>query len=447
MLLYDFVKNSINNVSLKYPMFFSITMVLIANAFNNLFTFIAEIFLAKKFGPETFGIFSLSVSIMMIVYMLSDMGFNLTMVRFFNLYSNSRKKQNQLFTTLLLVKFIIMIALCVLAIPLGTQLTKLFRLTYGQKTLFILAVASGGILSLWMYLQNLIQSLKQFSKLASFITLYGLVRIFFFAIMLLTSGATLLPINALGSIYTLPSIVVTAMGLILYAGYLFASGVPAFTEIKSILIQSLNYSKWVVISGICYSFNYRIVQFILGTLSTQKELGYFSAGLVFTVAFITLNYAVKTVFFPYVTEMDKITDINQHFIRLKKTLPYYAFLVITGIILLSLVQVAFLGKHYSNALIVFWITSTSLAASIFMGLISMLLHTLMHPEIDAFVNIARLIVVGILSYLFIPLYGAIGGAVAYSISLLLGDIYLVVKVKQLLNQKIKNSLTSIIEGP
>lgn len=434
------MKNLVNNTLLKHSKFLSIVIVLIANALNNLLTFIAEIYLAKKFGPETFGIFSLSVSVMMVVYMLSDLGFNLTMVRFFNLYSNNKKQQNQLLTTLLLFRLTITATLLVLALPAGIELTKIFAISYEQRGLFALAVTSGGILSLWMYWQNLVQSYKHFSKLAIFIILYGFIRITFFISILFVSGDSMSTAHALGSLYTLPSVIVTTIGLLLSYEVLFASGIPGFAEMKAVIKQALKYSKWVAIAGICYSFNYRIIQFFLGVLSNQKELGIFSAGFIFTTAFTTLNFAVKTVFFPYVTEMDKNSSIEQHFIKLNKILPYYVIFAVIGIILLSLVQAIFLDNRYSTSLVVFWITSIALAASIFMGLVSMLLHTLMHPEIDALVNIVRLCVASLLSYILIPCYGAIGGAIAYAIPLLFGDVYLVLKVKQLLKKVTIQSL-------
>ncbi|MGB3479108.1 MAG: oligosaccharide flippase family protein [bacterium] len=437
-MLIQKISDSVKKIVAEHPKLFSVFILLCANVFNNLFTFIANLILARKFGPEYFGVFSLATSVMMVAYMIADMGFNLTMVRYFNLYTGNKKQQNQLLSSLLLLRFSLVLAFFALSPLLGIQLSIAFKLNNSYIILFALAISSGGLLSLWMYLQNFLQAHKQFSKLAVYIVVYGILRIACFLYIYLTLNKQITPFVAIESLYSIPVFIVIIIGLLPIVRYLFTNGLPSISIVKGFLRQALKYSKWVAISGICYGFIYRVVQFLLALLSTQQELGILSAGFIFTVAFATLNVAVKTVFFPYVTGLQKIDDIGRHLSRLKRILPYYIIIVIVGIAFLSIIQMVFLDMRYTYALPVFWISSIALASTVFMGLISMLLHTLMRPEIDAFVNIVRLIVVGILTYFLVPLWGAIGGAVAYSSVLLLGEVYLVLKVRCLLQEKIRN---------
>lgn len=443
LLLFNNIRNRIKTISKDHPKFYSVFILLCANVFNNLFTFVANLIFAKKFGPEYFGIFSLAISVMMIAYMIADMGFNLTMVRYFNLHAKDPKQQQQLLSSLLLLRLLLIIAFFLLAPLIGIQLIHGFKLSHAHVFLFSLAIASGGILSLWMYLQNFMQAHKQFAKLATYLFLYGVFRIACFGITYVALSKQLTADIAVGTLYTLPVVIIILIGLLPIIHYLFARGFPSVITASKIIKQALKYSKWVAISGICYGFLYRFVQVILATLSTQQELGILSAGFIFTVAFTTLNVAIKTVFFPYITGLSKIHDIGKHFSRLKKVLPYYILLVIVGIAFLSLIQLLFLDERYRHALPVFWISSAGLASTVFLGLISMLLHTLMRPEIDASVNIVRLIAVGILAYFLVPIWGAIGGAISYTAVLLLGEIYLILQVKYLLHKKYRNEIQNI----
>jgi O-antigen/teichoic acid export membrane protein len=98
-----------------------------------------------------------------------------------------------------------------------------------------------------------------------------------------------------------------------------------------------------------------------------------------------------------------------------------------------LIQVFFLGDEYTTALPVFLITAFALTMTIYFGLASMLVHTLMRPEIDAYTNIGRLLCSAVVAFFLAPSLGAIGGALSYAIPLIVGEILMVLYVKRLLN--------------
>jgi O-antigen/teichoic acid export membrane protein len=395
-------------------------------------TFIANILLARKFGPVEFGIFSLAISVMMVVNLIADLGLNLTMVRYFNLYREEARKQHLLVASLLILRFSLIVAIAVVAVPVGMLLASVFGLSGPYVLLLSLAIVAGGLLSLWVYLQNYLQANKRFRKLAGYIFSYGLFRILFFYIMYLLYIKQPTPSGALSALYIIPVAVVIVLGVLPLVRRILAGRLPSRNVIKEYVLAAIKYSKWVAISGICNSLIYRAVQFVLASRASKYELGILSAGFVFTVAFATLNYAVRAVFFPYITSLERIEDVGRHLSNVRKILPYYVALIVCGIIVLMIVQIYFLGEEYVHALPVFLISSTALAFTIFMGMISMLLHTFMRPEIDAFVNIARLLAATILAFSLTPILGALGGAVAYSIPLILGEIYIALTVRKLI---------------
>jgi O-antigen/teichoic acid export membrane protein len=163
-------------------------------------------------------------------------------------------------------------------------------------------------------------------------------------------------------------------------------------------------------------------------------LGIFSAGFVFTLAFWPINTAIRTVLFPYVTAYGN-KDMKKHLERVKKLFPYYLVLVAISIGCLAVIQVVFLGEEYSRALPVFLITSSSLTLMVFLGLVSMLVHTLMRPQIDAYTNIGRLISSSVLVYILAPSMGAIGGALSYALPLVLGEVLMVLYVRKLVYER------------
>lgn len=406
-----------------------------ANVFNNLVVFLINIIVARKFGPDNFGIFSLAVSVMVAINLIVDIGINLTVVRFHNLYSGDEERQDVLLLSLLIWKVSAVFALILISLPLGILATRVFGLHQSHTVLFSLSVASAGIFGLWLFFQSYLQARKRFKKLAVYIALCAFLRLIcFLSILIWLVSSINLPL-AFGSIYTGPLLIATGVGLFPVVIYLFKRGAPGFSIIKSNMLEILQYSKWVAIAGLCNSLIYRGVQFVLAIQTSKFELGIFSAGFVFTLAFTPLNVAVRTVFFPHVTAYKDKRDMIQHLGRMKKVFPYYVVFVIVSICCLAAIQIIFLGDQYAKALPVFLITSVALSFCIFMGLASMLVHTLMHPEIDAFTNIGRLIVSSLLVYLLAPSLGAIGGAFSYALPLVVGEILMVLYVRKAVNER------------
>ena len=406
-----------------------------ANIFNNLVVFLINIIVARKFGPDNFGIFSLAVSTMVTINLIVDMGINLTIVRFHNLYSGDEERQDLLLLSLLIWKVSAVVGLILLSLPLATLATRVFVLDQSHTLLFSLSVASAGIFGIWLFFQSYLQARKRFKKLAVYIVFCAFLRLVCFLIIFtLLASSVNLP-SAFGSIYTGPLLIAAGVGLLPVMIYLFKRRIPRLSIVKKNILEIIQYSKWVAIAGLCNSLIYRGVQFILAIQTSKFELGIFSAGFVFTLAFTPLNVAVRTVFFPHVTAYKDKKEMIQHFARMKKVLPYYIVFVIAGICCLAAIQVIFLGEQYARALPVFLTTSVALSFSIFMGLASMLVHILMHPEIDAFTNVGRLVVSSFLVYLLAPSLGAIGGAFSYALPLVIGEILMVLYVRKLIHDR------------
>ncbi len=413
----------------------SIFFLIGANIFNNLSVFLINIIVARRFGPDNFGIFSIAVSVMVVINLIADLGINLTVVRFYNLYSADKERQDVLLLSLLIWKVSAVIALILISLPLGFMATKIFGLHESHRALFSLSAASAGIFGLWLYFQSYLQAHKRFKKLAIYIAFCAFLRLicFFIIYSWLISSITL-PLT-FGSIYTAPLLIAIGVGLAPVMIYLLKRGVPRLSVIKSNLLEILRYGKWVAIAGLCNSFIYRGVQFILATRTSRYEVGIFSAGFIFTLAFAPFNAAIRTVFFPHVIAYKDNKDMIRHFNRMKKVLPYYIVFVIISICCLAAIQGIFLGDQYRTALPVFLITSFALTMTIFFGLASMLVHTLMRPEIDAYTNIGRFIISSILVYLLAPSLGAIGGAFSYAVPLVLGEILMVLYVRKLIYER------------
>jgi O-antigen/teichoic acid export membrane protein len=92
--------------------------------------------------------------------------------------------------------------------------------------------------------------------------------------------------------------------------------------------------------------------------------------------------------------------------------------------ILATLQWFVLGEEYRSALPVFLVTSSAVSVSVFLGLGTMLVHTMMKPHIDAFVNAARLGVMVLLALILVPSMRALGAAIAYAVPVMAGELWM-----------------------
>jgi len=395
--------------SLKGPLFY----VTFATFINNFVSFAIQIAAARALEVQEFGIFSLAISVVFLTEIIGEFGLNLATIRLFNKYNEDPKKQEILLGSVFIFKSGIFICLLLFSLPISQLFA--YRLVGGENknwTLFGVALVTGGLLFFWTYLQSLFQCYRQFNKLATYIILYsGLRLVTLVIIYTLIGGGSL---TWLLSIYTIPTFILFVLGIIPIVKKLGVLSIIGSQASISILKEALGYSKWVALSGIAYTAMLYLVRFILAARTSIEEVGIFSAGMTFTIVFTNLNTAIRAVFFPKVTSFERREEIKRYLSRLSKIAPYYAMLALLGIACLGFLQWAVLGEKYRQALPVFLVTAVAFAISVFISTQTMLLHTMMRPDMEAKVDILSLIILTILTYFVASYFGAFGCAFLYS---------------------------------
>lgn len=409
-------------LSLSRRQIVPIASVTIATATNNLVGFIVNIVAARKLGAEEFGVFSLAFSVATLTGTIGDFGLNLTMVRLFNKYRAKTEKQELVLASTLSFKLLLFLILAIVCLPLGNLLARGLGIGMENSELFAIALITGGILFFWTYLQSFLQSHRSFRQLTRYILAYAGLRVA--CLIVAYNLFPKSPLIWLVATYTIPVAILILFGVLPKAYKLIPITFRQPRENFSILAEALHYSKWVALSSIAYASLLNVLRFILAVRASTAEVGIFSAGITFTMAFSMLNQAMRAVLFPQVTAFEGPGQMKGYLKRLKQLAPYYFVLAILGIGALGVFQWFVLGAEYRAALPVFLITVSVLSLTLFLGLGTMLVHTMMKPQIDAWVNIGRLGIMIAMAFLLIPYFQALGAAIAYAVPLLIGEIWM-----------------------
>jgi len=401
--------------------------VTVATFINNFASFVVQVAAARVLGVREFGVLSLAFSATLLTGAIGEFGLNLATIRLFNKYKGDAERQNMLLGSVLAFKTAIFVSLLAISIPIGRFLAYRLSGDSGNWVLFAVALVTGGLLFFWTYLQSLFQCYRQYNRLAAYIMLYSGLRFVALAAAHTITGSDSL--TWLLATYTLPTATLFIVGLIPMAGRLLSLSILAPQSGITALKEVISYSKWVALSGIAYMVMPHAVRFILATRASITEVGIFSAGMTFAVAFTTLNTAIRTVLFPQVTALEGREQMGRYLGRLARIAPYYAILAVLGIACLGSLQWFVLGEEYRQALPVFLVTAGAFAAVIFLGLGTMLVHTMMRPQIDAWVNVVRLGLTVLLASILVPSFHALGAAVAYAAPVLIGEIWMLLYIK------------------
>ncbi|GEM90768.1 hypothetical protein ODE01S_22020 [Oceanithermus desulfurans NBRC 100063] len=408
-----------------------VVWVTAATAFNNLLAFVVNVVAARMLGAEGYGVFALAFAVATLVGLLGDLGFNLSMVRLFNKYQSEPEKQSMLLGVALGVKGMLFLLLAVALWPLSKLLALRLVADYTSNWLMATALLTGGLLFLWTYLQSYLQAYRAFKWLTTCIIIYSGLRLVGLPIAYIYFPRD--PLAWLVTTYTAPVLVLALFG-VAPKGYKAISSLLKQPDARSAMLKELlKYSKWVALSGIAYTSMPYVVRFILATRASVEDVGIFSAGMAFTAAFSTLNTAVRAVLFPQVTALEGREAIERYIGRLVRMAPYYAGFAVLGIVGLGALQWAVLGEEYRLALPVFLVTSSAFATVVFLSLGTMLVHTMMRPEAEAYIELIRLCLVTLGSILVAP-SGAIGVAVVLALFMVGGTLAKLLMVRRWINE-------------
>lgn len=394
------------------------SLIFLANVVNNGTNFIANIIIARMFGHEVFGLFSIAVNIALTTLTLSEFGMNLTMVRLYKLHDDNPARAKAIILWNYYFKWSMLLLLTVIAILLSRTLSDALMKRHDKALLVAMALIGGGVLGLWSYLKAFFQSKNLFNKIASLTFFYAFLRLIFLAVFV---GFSLNPVTELifSGVYLIPVFLTLLLGFYLINGTLNSAYI-----VKKDLFEAgkeiISYSKWVAISAIAYSLFQRVIIFMAATYTDMTQVALVSAGFVFTGIISLINDSARQVLFPKIAQL-KLTDLLDYKKRIYKITPLYFIISIMLIGILSIVMIYTLGSKYQESLPIFWISGMGMLITTGIGFYTISIHTLQKPHIEAYINVGRLLILLIVLFL-LKTYGIMSMVWAYSIIIVLGEI-------------------------
>lgn len=393
-----------------------VTAATVANQFVG---FLGQILAARLLGAGDFGTLSLGISVLIVIVAFGELGINLSTVRLFNKYAQLEDAGGVLLGSVLVIKGVIACGLVVAGVVVSFS-------SWGP--VYALGAATAGLVLLWTFFQTLLQCYRQYETMARYIALYSALRVG--CLVATYAAASRHPVAWLLALYTLPTGAVLGVGLVPRVGRLISAAMAAPKKARGLLRELVKYTSWVALASSAYVAMPYLLRFIVVHKASLEEVGVFSAGMAFTMALGTVNGALRAVLFPEVTAFRGDSEVRTYLGGLARGVRYFAPVAAVGIGALAIAQPWILGPGYGGAVPVFMVTAIGLTLVAYLGLATIVVHTMMKPHLDAWVNVGRVLGMILMAWSLVPRFGALGAGFAYVVPLFLGEVWLLRRVRR-----------------
>lgn len=395
-----------------------------SNVFNNAVTFLTGLMIAAIVTAESFGVYSVAVNTVMTILPFSELGLGISIVRFYNHYTDEDEKSRALQAGMS-IKLVISALLIILSFPLGWLLSSVLSPNHSIVLELALAVICASALGMWSFVRTLYQARQDYKHYAGLTLRYGMIRLFFVAILSAMSAND--PIYYLSALFLAGPLGVTAWAFYSLFGQIgFRMGGQIRDEIKTLL----SYGKWVLMGSVLYPLSFTLPLFILMRLQGAGATATYALALMFVAVIGPLNDAMRAFILPKVSGFQENLDVHEYIARVMRFAIPYGFGLIVLMSVTATVYELLLRHKYPDGLFAVELLMSASGLAVFGGIINSVAHYFGLPHFDAWINVGRVVFVAITSVIAIPYFGVVGAAIGPAVAAVVGEIVMFVLVSR-----------------
>lgn len=399
----------------------------IGTALNGVLGAIFYILIARFLGPSDFGLIIVSIAILTMIADIVDFGTNTGLVRYVSANLNSQEALKYLKLGLIF-KLIIWSLVLIIGFLSSPYVAKIiFNKPELITSLRMVMIGVGGAL-LFSYATSSLQAFQKYF-IWSFVNIStNLLRLILILFLFFSSSLNL--ISGLASYIIMPF-----FGFSMALLFLPVSKIIAVKNESSIAKQFFHYNFMVAAFTVIAAVSARLDTFISARLLTAFEIGLYGAATQLVQVIPQLVGALGVVAAPKFASFQNDKQMITYLKKLQLLVLGIAILgILTIPISIYLIPIIF-GNQYYPAITPFVI----LFLAMLVFLISLPIHNSIiyyfgKPNVFVWVSIGHLLIIGILGYLLISMFGIVGAAITVLIGMIFNLVaplvWLLIKLKR-----------------
>lgn len=417
----------------------SSVVVFIGIFISKLAFYLYRVIIARHFGPEDYGLFSLAVMILNLFVVLSMLGLSEGLVRFVSFYRG--KKQTDRISYLLKFSKKFLIFSSILSALLLFFLSSIIsKSIFHDSNLIIFLQISSIIIPFWVFSNVYLSVIRAFEKISmySFIAniLQSVVKLAVLVLLVILGFKS----NSIMSSYFIGTVVIFIVSDYICKkrfSELFKNYALKKEAKNKIRKELLSYSLPLMFSNILLIVYYWVDSFILGYFKGTYEVGIYNAAVPIVILFGVIPDLFIQLFYPLVTK--EFSRKNFELVKeVSKQVAKWIFILVLPLFLIvfifpgAVINLLF-GKEYLSAVTALRILSFGGFISIFIGFLTTLL-SMAGKSKTIFINmIATSLINLVLNIILVPRYGLNGAAVSTTIMWVIFTFILFYEVNKAIN--------------
>lgn len=390
------------------------------------------ILIARFFGAEINGLYTLAILFPILLMTFLNMGLSAS-----NVYFISSKKISLDDALRLNKRLFIKVSLVGLILGLIITFTLTDLLFPGlNKSILIISLILYPMVLLYGYMLSIFQALQDFKNYNVLLILQPVI----FLILVSTFVIT----NHIELVNLIISFIISYIIALIYISFKLNS-IRKIYSVKSTTVSEkeiINYGIKSNISNIVSFLNYKIDIFLVNIFINPTATGIYIIAIVLVEKIWLISSAISTVLLP------RLSELSSNKGERKKITPYVSRIVMFITLIIGLIlaliseQLIFLifGSEYEGAFEALLILLPGVIILSSAKILANDIAAMGKPEINMYISIITLIVNVIGNLILIPKLGINGGALATTISYLICSIFTLIIYSKLVKTKLTDSI-------
>ena len=386
----------------KNKVFYQTTFLFIAQIFGMVVGFVSNMLLAKQMGAVDFGIYSLSLAIIIFISIFFEFGY-------FSSASKMLAKNHDINLEKKIFGASIIIACVIFALFLlfSLAISFLLDIIFDDKIGHIIRISSfvGWSFTIPFFMELILKGSNHIGYLASFNIFSKILFVVFLFILFIFERLT--PLNALLS-FSLSY----ALAFVIYGCIILQPNFSGFSEIlRTINLENKRYGIHVYIGRVIDVSTYNIDRLLIGYFIGAKDVGFYGLANSMATPINSLSNAMSSTMFKTLANSSKIPPAV-----LKANLAWVFLAFVLANILGYLIINFYLKEEYSNVLLLLLLMSIAVCFQALYQPYNAWINGHGYGKELKKANIKMTIMTALSSILLVPTMGAIGACVSSMIS-------------------------------